>query len=211
MDDRKYTHGELIEEISKVHHKMPRWVLLLILLAVVIVLAYHTADLVVILLLSGLLAYMLSSLINKIQSLGLKRDIAVILLFFASISLIIGAELLLSPYLHREIGNFYGRVPEFSKQIEVALKQQSSDATKDYSLLEQVIRKILSEAMIPGRLIFETLDFSQIFGYAAPFVLGLDAYPLFRILPAQRLARHAKRPYEVDTSGICRDNSICTV
>jgi predicted PurR-regulated permease PerM len=179
MDDKKDTRRELADEFRKVHHKMPLWVLLLILLIAVIVLAYHTTDLVLILLLSGVLAYMLSSVINKAQTLGLKRNIAVILLCCAMISLLIGAELLLSPYLRQEIGNFYERVPEFSQQIEGALKQQSADAAKDYSFLEKVIRKILSEAIIPGRLLIKTLDISQIFGYAAPFVLGLMLTPFF--------------------------------
>ena len=45
--------------------------------------------------------------------------------------------------------------------------------------MEQVIRKILTEAVTPGRLVNRTLDISQIFGYAAPFVLGLMLTPFF--------------------------------
>ena len=43
------------------------------------------------------------------------------------ISLIIGAELLLSPYLRQETGNFYERVPEFSKQIRGCIKAAVAD------------------------------------------------------------------------------------
>ncbi len=45
--------------------------------------------------------------------------------------------------------------------------------------MEQVIRKILREATLPGRLLNQTLDFSAVFGYAAPFVLGLVLTPFF--------------------------------
>lgn len=179
MDNRKNTNSELVGGIKAVHHKMPRWVLLLLLLAVIIVLAYQASDLVVILLLSSVLAYILSSVINKMQSLGLKRNVALVLLCIVMLSLVLGSELLLSPYLHQEIGNFYDRLPEFSRQLETTLKQQSSRTAKDYTLLEQVIRKVLSEAMAPGRLINKTLDFTEIFSHAAPFVLGLMLTPFF--------------------------------
>jgi predicted PurR-regulated permease PerM len=179
MDNRRDTYRDLIDELRKAHHRMPLWVLLLLLLAVTLVIAYIASDLVVILLLSGVLAYMFSSIINKIQSLGLKRNVAVILLYIAMAGLLFGAEEMLSPYLHQEIGNFYARMPEFSQQIETAIKQQAADTTKDYTLMEQVIRKILSEAMIPGRFINKTMDLSEIFSHAAPFVLSMVLTPFF--------------------------------
>ena len=74
-----------------------------------------------------MLAYILSSVINKMQSLGLKRKVAVVLLYIVLFGLLIGSEELLSPYLRQEIGNFYERVPEFSQQIESIIKQQSAD------------------------------------------------------------------------------------
>ena len=80
MDEKKDISGELADEIRKTHHRMPLWVVFLLVMAGVIVLACYTTDLVVILLFSGVLAYMLSSIISKLQSLGLKRNIAVILL-----------------------------------------------------------------------------------------------------------------------------------
>ena len=178
MNSSEDSARKLLKEIKKVHHKMPRWVLHLILLGVILTLAYHTADLVVILLFSGVLAYMFSSIINKLQTLGIKRNITVVLLCLVMAGTLIGAELLISPYLQQEIGILYDRLPEFSQQFEDALKQ-SADKTKDPTLLEQGIRKILSEAVIPGRFINKTLDFAQIFSHAAPFVLGLMLTPFF--------------------------------
>ena len=179
MDNRKDIHSELVKGIKVVHHKMPLWVLSLILVSVIFVSAYHASDLIIILILSGVLAYILSSVINKMQSLGLKRKVAVVLLYLVLFGLLIGGEALLSPYLRQEIGTFYDRVPEFSRQIESIVKQQSTDASKDFTVMEQVIRKILREAVIPGLLINQTLDFSSVFGYAAPVVLGLILTPFF--------------------------------
>jgi predicted PurR-regulated permease PerM len=179
MDNRDNTHSELVEGIKVVHHKMPLWVLFLILILAIFTAAYHASDLIIILLLSGVLAYILSSVINKLQSLGLKRKVAVVLLYIVLFGLLFGGEALLSPYLRQEIGNFYERVPEFSQQIESIIKQQSADTSRNYTVMEQVIRKILREAALPGRLIGKTLDFSAVFGYAAPFVLALVLTPFF--------------------------------
>jgi predicted PurR-regulated permease PerM len=179
MDNRKNIHNELVEGFKVVHHRMPLWVLSLILISLIFISAYHASDLIVILLLSGVLAYILSSVINKMQSLGLKRKVAVVLLYMFLFGLVIGGEALLSPYLRQEIGNFYERVPEFSQQIENIIKQQSAENSKDFTVMEQLIRKLLREATLPGRLINKTLDFSAVFGYAAPFVLGLVLTPFF--------------------------------
>jgi len=179
MDNRKDIHDELVEGFKVVHHKMPLWVLFLILLSLIFVSAYNASDLIVILILSGVLAYILSSVINKLQSLGLKRKVAVVLLYSVLFGLLIGGEALLSPYLRDEIGTFYQRVPEFSQQIEDIIKQQSVETSKDFTVMERVIRKILREVTLPGRLLNQTLDFSAVFGYAAPFVLGLVLTPFF--------------------------------
>ena len=179
MDNGKNIRNELVEGFQEVHHKMPLWVLFLILLSLIFVSAYNASDLIVILILSGVVAYILSSVINKMQSFGLKRKVAVILLYLGLFGLLIGGEALLSPYLRQEIGTFYTRVPEFSQQIESLIKQQSTETSRDFTVLEQVMRKILSEVTLPGRLLNKTLDFSAVFGYAAPFVLGLILIPFF--------------------------------
>jgi predicted PurR-regulated permease PerM len=179
LDNRKDTHSELVEGIKVVHHKMPLWVLVLILISLIFISAYHASDLIVILLLSGVLAYTLSSVINKMQSLGLKRKVAVVLLYIFLFGLLVGSEELLSPYLKQEIGNIYERAPEISQQIENIIRQQSAETSKDFTMMEQFIRKILREATLPGRLLNQTLDFSAAFGYAAPVILGLVLTPFF--------------------------------
>lgn len=179
MDNREDIRHELVEGFKVVHHKMPLWVLSLIFISLIFISAYHASDLIVILLLSGVLAYILSTVINKMQSLGLKRKVAVVLLYVVLFGLLVGGEELLSPYLQQEIKNFYERAPEFSQQIENIIRQQSAETSKDSTVMEQVIRKILREVTLPGRLINETLDFSAVFSYAAPFVLGLVLTPFF--------------------------------
>lgn len=179
MDNREDIRHELVEGFKVVHHKMPLWVLSLIFISLIFISAYHASDLIVILLLSGVLAYILGTVINKMQSLGLKRKVAVVLLYVVLFGLLVGGEELLSPYLQQEIKNFYERAPEFSQQIENIIRQQSAETSKDSTVMEQVIRKILREVTLPGRLINETLDFSAVFSYAAPFVLGLVLTPFF--------------------------------
>jgi predicted PurR-regulated permease PerM len=179
MENRKDIQNDLVEGFKVVHHKMPLWVLSLILISLIFISAYHASDLIIILILSGVVAYILSSVISRLQSLGLKRKVAVLLLYIILLSLLIGGQALLSPYLQQEIGTFYQRVPEFSQQIENIIRQQPADTSKDHPVMEQVIRKVLREATLPGRLLNQTLDFSAVFGYAAPFVLGLILTPFF--------------------------------
>lgn len=179
MDNREDIRHELVEGFKVVHQKMPLWVLSLIFISLIFISAYHASDLIIILILSGVVAYILSSVINKMQSLGLKRKVAVVLLYVVLFGLLVGGEELLSPYLQQEIKNFYERAPEFSQQIENIIRQQSAETSKDFTVMEQVIRKILREVTLPGRLINETLDFSAVFSYAAPFVLGLVLTPFF--------------------------------
>ena len=98
MDDRKNIHRELADGFRMVHHKMPLWVLVLILIVRYLYL-WPTTPLTSssYFILSGVLAYILSSVINKLQSLGLKRKVAVILLYICLISLLIGAEVAALP------------------------------------------------------------------------------------------------------------------
>lgn len=172
-------YRELIAEMKRIHHQIPRWLLIILLLLIIVFFAFHAASLLVILILSGVLAYMLSSIINKFESMGFKRNLTVIMLYLCFGGFFIGAEITLSPFLQQETRNFYDKLPEFSKQIETALKQSASDKIKNYPLAEEIIRKILNEVISPGSLISKTLNFSGIFSQAAPFLLGIILVPFF--------------------------------
>ncbi len=179
MEDRKKLNRELIGEIKTIHHQMPRWIALIFLFSVFIFLAFRATSLLIILLLSGVLAYILSDIINKAESMGLKRNVAVIMLYLSSAGLIIGAEIILSPYLQEEIKNFYSQLPDFSQRLERVFTQRSPASTSAAPLTDEFIRKILSDVISPGLLINKTLNFSDIFSHAASFFLGLVLIPFF--------------------------------
>jgi predicted PurR-regulated permease PerM len=176
MENRKKPENDLLIEIKKMHHQMPRWVILIILMLIFIFSAYHAASLLIILLWAGIVAYLLSSIINKVESLGLKRNIAVAILYLFLAGLFIGAELLLSPYLQQEIKNFYESLPDISKQIETIVAKRSTD---NIPPAEEIIRKLLKEVISPGILINKTLNFTEIFSQAASFLLGIVLIPFF--------------------------------
>jgi predicted PurR-regulated permease PerM len=179
MEDGEKQNMERIHEIRKIHHQMPRWIILIMLMGFLVFFAIHSTSLLVILLLSGLLAYILSDIINKAESFGLKRNAAVVMLFLFSAGVIIVAETIFSPYLQQEIKNFYSWLPEVSKQLERTLAQGSQDSVSAYPVTEEVIRKILSDLIKPVQFINETLNFSEIFSHAASFFLGLVLVPFF--------------------------------
>ncbi|MEK6529102.1 MAG: AI-2E family transporter [Nitrospirota bacterium] len=179
MKNQERLNRELIHEIKKVHHQIPRWIILTMLLILLLFFAFHATSILIILLLSGVVAYILSTIINKAESVGMKRTVAVVLLFILWAGMITGAEMLLSPYLQEEIKNFYSRLPEISQQVEQILTQRSQDSVSAYPVTEDVIRKILSDLIKPVLFINKTLNFSEIFSQAASFFLGLIIVPFF--------------------------------
>ncbi|MEW6109600.1 MAG: AI-2E family transporter [Nitrospirota bacterium] len=179
MRDRKVNDRVLLSMIEKVHHQMPRWIIILLTLLIFAILAFHAASLLVILLLSGLLAYILSGIINKFESFGLKRDAAVILLYLFSAVFLIMAETILSPYLQQEIKNFYAKLPEFSEHLENIIAQRSQGNIGGYPLAEELIRKMLSDVIRPSHIVNKALNISGVFSQAASFLLGLVLVPFF--------------------------------
>lgn len=179
MKNQERLNRELIHEIKKVHHQIPRWIVLTMFLSLLLFFAFHATSILIILLLSGVVAYILSTIINKAESVGMKRTVAVVLLFILWAGMIIGAEMLLSPYLQEEIKNFYSRLPEISQQVEQILAQRSQDSVSAYPVTEEVIRKILNDLIKPVLFINKTLNFSEIFSQAASFFLGLILVPFF--------------------------------
>ena len=179
MQDSRKIDRELLTEIKRMHHQMPRWVVLIILIGVFAVLAYYTAGLLVILLMSGVLAYMLIAVINKVESYGIKRNVAVVTLYLSMAVFFIVAEIILAPCLQDEVKNFYTKLPEFSKQVENVFSLGSSSDMQNYPLAEELIRKILNNAISPGQLLEKTLNFSELFSQAASFLLAMILIPFF--------------------------------
>jgi predicted PurR-regulated permease PerM len=179
MGNKNSLERDILNHIRKTHHQMPRWLILLIMTGIFTLLAFHASGMLIILLVSCIVAYLLSSVINKFESLGFKRNVVVMALFIFLAFLFSGAEMLLSPYLQREIVNFYDNLPAISEKVENVITRVTAENVKNYPLLEEFIGKMLNEVMSPGHLINKTLNFTEIFSHAASFLLALVLIPFF--------------------------------
>ena len=179
MENRNDPDKLLIAEIRKIHHQISRWIILIILLAAAIFLAVNISDLLVILLISGISAYILNEVINKFEAFGLKRNLVVIALYIILACTLVALNIALSPYLQHELRSLSAHVPEISKQAEDALKQNSFEFLKDLPIAEETIKKAVDEVFSPGLLINRVFNVSGMFGQAASVILGLILVPFF--------------------------------
>jgi predicted PurR-regulated permease PerM len=163
-----------LRDFRKVHHQMPRWVLGLIVAGILVALASYTAGLLVLLLISGIIAYLFSSLINRIQYYGIKRNVAVAALYTMALLILIGAELLFLPYLKHETVNLSTRLPEITRQTEDAFR-----ALRGYPFTEELIEKILEGIARPGHLLSNALHTSEVFSQAASLAFAIILIPFF--------------------------------
>jgi predicted PurR-regulated permease PerM len=173
------TNRELISEINKIHHQMPRWIILLLLAGIFIFFSYHAAGLLTTLLLSGILAYIVSNVINKAEAIGIKRHLAVVMLYVFVLIILIGAEMILSPYLQQEVESFYSRLPEFSARIENLLTKGVSGSGSSYPHSDEIIRKILNAVIGPSLLVDKTLNFSELINKTTSLLFGGVLIPFF--------------------------------
>jgi len=165
---------DLLRDLRKLHHQMPRWVLGLIAAGILVALASYTAGLLVLLLISGIIAYLFSSLINRIQYYGIKRNVAVAALYIVALLVLIGAELLFLPYLKHETVNLSTRLPEITRQTEDAFRD-----LRGYPFTEELIEKILAGIARPGNLLSNTLHTSAVFSQAASLAFAIILIPFF--------------------------------
>ena len=170
----KEPEEDLLRELSKVHHQMPRWVLVLLAAGVLAVVASYTAGLLVVLLVSGIFAYLFSSLINRIQYLGIKRTVAVAALYGATLLFFMAAEFLILPCLKQETAHLTARLPEITRQAEDAFS-----GLKGHPFTEELINRILEGIASPGHLISRSLNTSEVFSQAASLVFAVVLIPFF--------------------------------
>ncbi len=171
---KKETDNELLKEILKVHHQMPRWVIGLLLTGLLIITAYYTASLLVLLLMSGILAYLLSNVIKRIEYLGIKRTVAVAAVYLGAGLLLIAADLILIPCLQQETKNLTEKLPEITQQAESAFVN-----LREYPFAEDLIDKILTGLAQPSHLISKMLNVSDIFSHAASVAFAMILIPFF--------------------------------
>lgn len=165
---------ELLKEIQKVHHQTPRWVIGLLLTGLLVITAYYTASLLLLLLISGISAYLLSNVIKQIEYLGIKRTVAVAAVYFSAGLLLIAADILLIPFLQQETRNLTEKLPVITQQAENAFVD-----LRRYPFAEDMVDKILSGLAQPSHLISEMLNLSDLFSHAASVAFAMIVIPFF--------------------------------
>jgi predicted PurR-regulated permease PerM len=165
---------ELLKEIRKVHHQIPRWVIGLLLTGLLVITAYYTASLLILLLISGIVAYLLSNVIKRIEYLGIKRTVAVAAVYLVAVLVIIAADIMLIPCLQQETRNLTEKLPEITQQAEGAFKD-----LRGYPFAEDMIEKILTGLAKPSHLLSKMLNMSDLFSQAASVAFAMILIPFF--------------------------------
>ena len=166
--------SELLKQIRKVHHQMPRWVIGLLLTGLIVITAHYTASLLILLLISGIIAYLLSNVIKRIEYFGIKRAVAVAVLYFVTGLLLIAADLMLIPCFQQETKNLAEKLPEITRQAENAFVD-----LRGYPFAEDVIEKILSGLAEPTHMLSKMLNVSDVFSHAASIAFAMIVIPFF--------------------------------
>ncbi len=175
MTDERHKDPPSLADVQKLHHQMPGWVVVLLVVGVAAILASYVLHLLMMLIISAVIAYILSSAISGLERLGIRRSVAVILLFGGGLVLVILADIIFIPDLKREIGNAYARFPEFSTRFEGALLSSSRNSP----VFESGVRNLVDGVFGPNGFLEKTLSISEILTQATPFVMGLILVPFF--------------------------------
>ncbi|HTP05710.1 MAG TPA: AI-2E family transporter [Nitrospirota bacterium] len=179
MTDEKHNGGTALTDLRKLRNQMPRWVLILLALGVAAVIASRITQLFTMLIAAAVIAYLLSSVISAFERLGIKRSVAVILLFVLAAVFVITANFIFIPDLKQEIMLVYAKFPEFSRQIQDALLSTAQSAAGKYPFIESSIMKLVDNVFGPGGFVERTLNASEILMQATPFVMALILVPFF--------------------------------
>jgi predicted PurR-regulated permease PerM len=179
MTDERHKNGASLAASRKLRNQMPRWVLILLALGAAAVIASRTTHLLIILIAATVIAYIFSSVISVFERLGVKRSVAVILLFVLAGVLAIAADLIFIPDLKQEIMNVYAKCPEFSRQIRDALLLIAQNSAEKYPFIESTILELIENVFGPRGFLGRTPSASEILKQAKPFIMALILVPFF--------------------------------
>jgi predicted PurR-regulated permease PerM len=128
---------------------------------------------------AAVIAYIFSSVITVFERLGMKRSVAVILLFVLAAVSVIAADLIFIPDLKQELMNAYAKFPEFSGQIQDALLLTAQRSAEKYPIIESSIIKLVDDVFGPTGFLEKTLNASEILMQATPLIMALILVPFF--------------------------------
>jgi predicted PurR-regulated permease PerM len=158
---------------------MPRWVIVLLITGVTVAIASRITHLLMTLVVSALVAYILNSAVNAIERIGIRRSVAVILLFVLMAGVALSVDVVFIPDLKQEIINAYSKLPAFSRQVQDALLSSAEQSAETSPLIESGIRKLVDSAFGPNGFLEKALNVSELLMQATPFIMGLVLVPFF--------------------------------
>jgi predicted PurR-regulated permease PerM len=179
MTEERHKGGTSLTDLRKLRHQMPRWVLALLAFGVAAVVASRITHLLMMLIAAAIIAYIFSSVICAFERLGIKRSVAVILLFVLATAFVIVTDLIFLPDLKQEIMNSYAKFPEFSRQTQDALLLTAQSSAEKYPFIESSIMKLVDDVFGPSGFLERTLSASEILMQATPFIMALILVPFF--------------------------------
>jgi len=179
MTDERDKGGASLADLRKLHNQIPRWILVLLALCVAAVIVSRITQLLITLMAAAFIAYILNSVINAIERLGIKRTVAVSLLFAFVAVFVILADLVFIPNINQEIMDVYAKFPEFSRQIQNALLSTAQSNAEKHPIIGSSIMKLVDAVFGPSGFLERTLNASEIFTKAESLVMALILVPFF--------------------------------
>ncbi|HXY55227.1 MAG TPA: AI-2E family transporter [Nitrospirota bacterium] len=179
MTDERHKGGASLTDLRKLRNQMPGWVLIILALAVAAVIVSRVTQLIILLTAAAVIAYILNSVIASIERLGIKRSVAVILLFVFSAAFVVAADLIFIPNINLDVMNFYAKLPEFSHQIQDALLSIAQSNAEKYPIIESSIMKLVDIVFGPDGFLERSLNASEIIMQAPPLIMALILVPFF--------------------------------
>ncbi len=179
MTDERHKDGASLTDLRNLRNQMPRWVLALLALGIAAVIVSRITLLLIMLIAAAVIAYILSSVISSIERLGIKRSVAVILLFVLVAVFLITADLIFIPNLRQGSTHAFTKLREFSRQIQDALLLTAQSSAEKYPFIESSIMKLVDKVFGASGFLERTLNSPEILMQATPFVAALILVPFF--------------------------------
>lgn len=179
MNQEKHKGSTSLPDLQRLHHQMPRWVVVLLALGVAAVVASRIMPLIMMLLAAAIIAYISSSVVSAFERLGIKRSVAVILLSVLICMVVIGADLVFVPHLKRELVSTYAKFPEVTVQIQDALLLTAKHSAEGYPIIQSLIIKLVDKLFGPNGFLERAFNASEILIQAGPFIMAPILVPFF--------------------------------
>jgi predicted PurR-regulated permease PerM len=179
MNEEKRTGSALLADLQKHHSQIPRWVLLLLALGAAAIVASRITHLIIMLIAAAVIAYVFSSVIIAFERLGIRRSVAVILLFVLLGVFMMGADLIFIPHLKQEIMHAYAKFPEFSAQIQDTLLLIAEQSAERYPVIQSSTIRLVEYVFGPKGFLERTLNASEILTQVKPFIMAPILVPFF--------------------------------